>query len=647
MLETPEGIIWVGTRNGLYQLVGDRMMRPTEPQFEINRPVYFIEIDQRERLWLGTDNGVIRIDGTKVTHLSAESGVIGRETNRCASYLGSDGRFWIGTERGLTIFNDLFENKDPQAPFVYLLKLDTGQKSIPLFPRENEITLSAQSTNLTFHYRVFTTSEPKRIQVLHRLNGVDDDWVEQSILGEQVIRYAHVPPGTYQFQLMAAGYGQPWSRIASTPEILIPVPVWQRSWFLTLVSLAVFAILALPIIFIAQRRYTLRLQKEVKQQVAANLRIEAELEQARNLKALGLLAGGIAHDFNNLLTIIFGNLSLLKIDDNLDVQQKMRLDAATGAIERARGLTNQLLTFSKGGAPVLEVGSLANLVRESADFVLRGSNTQCHFDLPDDLWSVVMDSDQMSQVVNNLLMNAMEAMPSGGTIHLAGRNLQQAPSNLAPGIYVEITVADNGPGIDAEILPKIFDPYFTTKEKGSGLGLATAFSILDRHDGRLSVKSTVGQGTTFRLIVPASSITEDVEQHSEWDSSTPLKGTVLVLDDDHEVRHSLGLMLESLGLQVENAEEGSLALEKYQKMLDEGHPPDVVLTDLTIPGGLGGQEIIAPLLAMDPGAKAIVISGYSHNPVISEYRIYGFKAAIAKPIMVNELGKVLRKVLAL
>lgn len=646
VLETPDGIIWVGTRNGLYQISGDRLVRPVEDHFNFNRPVYFLESDHKDRLWLGTDNGVIRIDGTEVTHLTAESGVIGRETNRCASLLDENGQFWMGTERGLTGFNDLFENTNPLPPLVYLMSMEADGESYFLLPGVNDITLPTRANNLVFQYRVFTTTESKRLKILCRLDGLDTHWVESTSPGENLKRYAHLPPGTYQFHLKAAGYGQPWSIKSKSPIITIPAPIWQRIWFQILAVLALFAILALPIIFVAQRRYTLRLKKEVEKQVAANLRIEAELEQTRNLKALGLLAGGIAHDFNNLLTIIFGNLSLLKTDDNLESLQKKRLDTATGAIDRARGLTNQLLTFSRGGAPILEIGSLANLVRESADFVLQGSNTKCQFELPDDLWSVVMDPGQMSQVVNNLLMNAQEAMPSGGLVLLKGRNIDGAPSGLAKGAYVEITVSDNGPGIDTETLPKIFDPYFTTKEKGSGLGLATAFSILDRHEGKLAVQSHAGCGTTFELLVPASSSSAEVQPPEELISDLPLSGTVLVLDDDPEVRQSLKLMLKSLGLQVITTEEGNQTLDQYQKMLDQENPPEIVLMDLTIPGGLGGQEIIAPLLARDPNAKAIVISGYSHNPVISEFKKYGFKAAIAKPVMAQELGIVLRKVLA-
>jgi len=647
VLETPQGIIWVGTRKGLYQLENDRLVRPQQPHLNFDRPVYFIEIDHQDRLWIGTDNGVLRIDGDKVKPLTAEVGVVGRETNRCANLLDPDGRFWVGTERGLTVFNDLFENKNPLPPLVYLVKVQADGDSFFLFPGLDDITLPTGANDLEFIYRVFTTTESKRLKVLCRLDGFDSDWVESTSPGELITRYSHLSPGTYQFHLKAAGSGQPWSLVAHSPQIIIAGPVWRRTWFLLLVGLAVFGILALPIIFIAQRRYTVRLQKEVARQVDANLRIEAELEQARNLKALGLLAGGIAHDFNNLLTIIFGNLSLLKVDENLGSEQQNRLNNATGAIEKARALTNQLLTFSKGGAPILAVGSLADLVRESADFVLRGSNTKCTFDLADDLWSVVMDSGQMSQVVNNLLMNAQEAMPSGGSVVVSGRNLEQAPEGLSEGKYVEITVSDNGPGIDPEILHKVFDPYFSTKKDGSGLGLATAFSILDRHAGQLTVTSSTGEGTSFKLLVPASTSPGTEEAPSaNIDTNTPLLGTVLLLDDDPGVRQSLSHMLKSLGLEVEATEEGSQALALYEKMMNAGSPPDIVLMDLTIPGGLGGLEIIAPLLEMDPKAKAIVISGYSHNPVISEFRNHGFKAAIAKPILVAELGNILRKVLA-
>jgi signal transduction histidine kinase/ligand-binding sensor domain-containing protein len=646
VLETPEGLVWAATRNGLYQLDGGRLARPADSRFFVDRPVYFLEIDQQDRLWLGTDNGVVRISESRVDHFTVENGLIGRETNRCASLLDPDGRMWVGTESGLTVFNDLFENHNPLPPLVSLSRLEAGGKSFPLFPGSGNIALANQSENLVFQYAVFSTRESKRLQVRTKLDGFDSDWVQQPSAGEQVARYSHLPPGTYRFHVQAAGPGQPWSEVQSSPEIVLPAPVWQRAWFLILVAISVLAIISFPIVFFLQRRYTTRLKQEVEKQVAANLRIENELDQSRHLRALGVVAGGLAHDFNNLLTIIFGNLSLLEDDKNLDAVQQQRLTNATSAIERTRNLTNKLLTFARGGAPILAAGSIANLVRENADFVIKGSGTRCRFQFPDDLWAVVMDSAQISQVVNDLLVNAQEAMSHGGEIVIAGRNLSQCPVDSTPGKFVEITIKDNGPGIDPGILTQIFEPYFSTKEKSSGLGLATAFSIMKRHQGKLTVESTLGQGSTFHLIFPASDSTPRVEPETGADSRSLLQGDVLLLDDDPEVRDSLGKMLNSLGFEVEETAEGKQTLDQYRQRLDEGRPFRIVLMDLTIPGGLGGQDIIDPLLKMDPQAKAVIISGYSHDPVISQFKQYGFQAAITKPIMVDELGRVMRQVLA-
>ncbi len=252
----------------------------------------------------------------------------------------------------------------------------------------------------------------------------------------------------------------------------------------------------------------------------------------------------------------------------------------------------------------------------------------------------------MSQVVNNLLMNALEAMPSGGDVILKGRNRELEAGLLAAGKYVEITVTDNGLGISKNDLPKIFDPYFTTKDTGSGLGLATAFSILDRHKGRLSVDSTLGRGAAFKLLVPSSNAKISDQEHIINPPAHSINGTILLLDDDPDVRHSMEQMLARLGMKVESTAEGSQTIKKYHTMHKQGCPPDIVLLDLTIPGGLGGREIIGSLLAINPEAKAIVISGYSQSPVISQYKYHGFKAAIAKPIRIDELGNVLRRVLA-
>jgi len=646
LLETPEGITWVGTRAGLYQLVNNRLRRPTEPQFDIKQPVYFLEKDESGRLWVGTDNGVIRINQDQVDHFSVENGLIGRETNRCASLTEPNGKIWVGTERGLTLLDDRFENTINLPPLIYIIEMETGNQTYSLMDMPEEIILPTRSETLVFKYRVLTSREPNRIETMSRLDGFNSEWFEQNPSNEFVMRYTNLDPGTYQFHIKASAWQQPWSDVKNSPRIIIPLPVWRQAWFLILVGLALLAVLIFPILVLAQRRYTARLEEEVKAQVEANLRIETELEQARNLRSLGVLAGGIAHDFNNLLTIIFGNLSLIEGNSALDKKQGKQLKTAIGAIERARGLTNQLLTFSRGGTPVLKVGSLADLVHESAAFVLRGSSTKCHFELAEDLWPVEMDAGQMSQVINNLLMNAQEAMPSGGHITLTGKNIIGSPDKLSPGKYVVITFTDNGPGIEPENLSRIFDPYFTTKNEGSGLGLATAYSILDRHNGKLTVESTVGEGTTMRLVIPASDFVSPQHIEDQNDETIPLHGMVLVMDDDAEVRQSFRIMLEKLGLEVEEAENGGQALNQYRKRLKEGTQYKLVIMDLTIPGDRGGKETIGPLLEIDPDAVAIVASGYSHDKVLAEHQEFGFKAALQKPVGIKDLTRVLHKVFA-
>ncbi len=281
ILETPEGVTWVGTRAGLYLLAEKRLVRPADQQFDIRRPVYFLEMDQQNRLWVGTDNGVIRVDQDRVDHFTVENGLVGRETNRCASLVEPDGKIWVGTERGLTVLDDMFESRSSLPPLLYLNQVEAGDQTYPLGTEIEEIILPTRSETLVFRYRALTTREPKRIRVQSRLDGFDSDWVEQISPGEMVVRYTNLAPGTYQFHLKAAGFQQPWSAVACSPEIIVPSPVWRQPWFLALIGLTLLVALMLPIIILAQRRFTTRLQQEVKEQQAANLLIEAELEQLK------------------------------------------------------------------------------------------------------------------------------------------------------------------------------------------------------------------------------------------------------------------------------------------------------------------------------------------------------------------------------
>lgn len=375
-------------------------------------------------------------------------------------------------------------------------------------------------------------------------------------------------------------------------------------------------------------------------------KMEEELLKIEKLESVGLLAGGIAHDFNNLLTSIIGNISLAKLYLEPGNRAQERLTEAETATIRATNLTQQLLTFSKGGAPIKKVTAIADIIRESAGLTLAGTNISPEYSLSDGIWSVEVDPGQMSQVFNNLIINAVQAMPKGGTIRFDVSNVVLAENDVPPlheGRYVMIAVRDNGIGIPKEHLPHIFDPYFTTKKKGSGLGLASVFSIVKRHDGHIAVESQPSAGTQFHIYLPASA-------GAAVSSSTPEqgifqgKGRVLIMDDEQMVRDISGEMLRSLGYEPFFAENGTKAIEMYQKALSAGEPFDAVIMDLTVPGGMGGGEAVGKLRAIDPDIRAIVSSGYSNDPVMAAYREYGFKAVMIKPYNLKNFSTVLREV---
>ncbi len=376
-------------------------------------------------------------------------------------------------------------------------------------------------------------------------------------------------------------------------------------------------------------------------------RLEEELFKAQKLESIGVLAGGIAHDFNNILTAILGNISLSKISTSPEDKLFKWLSEAENATMRAKDLTYQLLTFSKGGAPILKSISVGDLITQTVKFVLRGSNVRSEFRIADNLWGVKADEGQISQVLNNLVFNAQQAMPEGGTITVTAENIkvdEHVSKTLTPGRYVKITIADEGIGIPESLLGKIFDPYFTTKQAGSGLGLATTYSIIKKHQGAIEVESKINVGTRFHIYLPASA--EEIKvKESKPDSITRGEGKILVMDDDAMVREAMGHLLGYLGYQVEYANDGHEALEKYQQSLKEQHPYHLVIMDLTIPGGMGGKEAIGKLLSIDPEANAIVSSGYSNDPVMAKYREYGFKGIIKKPYRLQEINSLLSKIL--
>ncbi|MFH1530383.1 MAG: PAS domain S-box protein [Pseudomonadota bacterium] len=377
--------------------------------------------------------------------------------------------------------------------------------------------------------------------------------------------------------------------------------------------------------------------------------METDLLRMQKLESLSVLAGGIAHDFNNILTGVLGNVSLARTFARDDERQSARLARAEGAAIRARDLTLQLQTFARGGEPDRRVGYLEDIVREAAEFSLRGSKVRCDIVTAADPWPVEIDSGQMGQVISNLLINAQQSMPDGGTVEVRTETVEldgDTPLPLPAGRYVRLVVADMGVGIPEGDLGRIFDPYFTTKATGSGLGLATAYSIICKHDGYISVDSTVGVGTRFTVHLPASSGRAEPGENPSGGGLPHGTGRILLMDDEAIVLETLTAILEEHGYEVSCVGDGAEVLPAVRAAREAGWPFALVIMDLTVPGGQGGADVIDELRRYDPALRALVSSGYSAAPVMAEYREWGFQAALAKPHSAAELLAAVQRALA-
>jgi len=378
-------------------------------------------------------------------------------------------------------------------------------------------------------------------------------------------------------------------------------------------------------------------------------RLEEEQRRIHNLESLGVLAGGIAHDFNNVLTGVIGNLSLLEMLLEKEDEARTIAGETREAADRTKELTRQLMTFARGGAPVKETASIEELLVETAGISLRGSNTRPDYHFPTDLLPVNIDRGQMAQVIQNLVLNADQAMPQGDILTIAAENREVVdgdPLPLMPGPYVKISVEDRGIGIPENVLGYIFDPYFSTKQSGHGLGLAISHSIVTRHEGHIAVRSETGVGTTFEIYLPASKqavVPAAAPPEPELARGT---GRILLMDDEEMIHRTASRMLERLGYTVDSVYDGDEALRVYGNALETDNPYDAIIMDLTIPGGKGGKEAIAELRELDPRARAIVSSGYSNDPVMANYAEYGFCGMIEKPVYYRKLADAVKRALA-
>ncbi|NVN91306.1 MAG: PAS domain S-box protein [Desulfuromonadales bacterium] len=373
---------------------------------------------------------------------------------------------------------------------------------------------------------------------------------------------------------------------------------------------------------------------------------QEELLRAQKLESLGVLAGGIAHDFNNLLTAIMGNLSLIGVQLPEDSKSRERIRRCEKALKEATGLTCQLLTFSRGGEPVKKVIDVVSVVQSALAFVLRGSNVAAKLYIDEEIWPIEADEGQIGQVINNLVINADQSMPQGGVVRVELNNclLPDEMADLTPGPYLRISVADQGCGIAPENLGKIFDPYFTTKKTGTGLGLSSLYSIVKKHGGEVRVSSRVGEGTVFQVYLPASPGRGKDEDRPKTTSIISGDGHVVVMDDEESIREVAKEILTYLGYRASLCASGEEAVALYGEELDRGARPLCVIMDLTVPGRMGGLEAASKLLELDPAARLIVASGYSNDPVMSDYSAYGFAQALRKPFRLEELSNAIKKI---
>lgn len=381
--------------------------------------------------------------------------------------------------------------------------------------------------------------------------------------------------------------------------------------------------------------------------ITERIQAEAALARAEKLSTIGTLAGGIAHDFNNLLTIILGNLTLAKEETDYETRGRF-LSHAEGAIRRSQKLTGRLLTYARGGTPVLKPVDLPIVIGEARDLVLSGSSSLVQIQAEEDLPQVAGSEEQLLQVFQNILLNSCQAMPDGGLITVTCRKWTlKTPIKdlLSVGEYVETIISDHGLGIPSELIEKVLDPFFTTRPEGQGLGLTTAHSIVTNHGGLLEILTGQGEGASLRVLLPVAKEDRVPSEPSGKATTSGKVVRILVVDDDELVREVATEVIRKLGFTSVGTDDGGKATELYAEAKRDSRPFHAVLMDLTIPGGIGGKEAVARILEVDPAAKVIVSSGYSDDPVMAHYQEYGFKARLTKPYELSELRQVLTAIL--
>ena len=641
VFEDRRGTVWCGGRWGLWRLDQDQLQRPG-PKLNLGRTIYSLCEDQAGRLWIGSGNGFLRSNGRELEDFGWFADRTGHESNRAAAILGGDGRVWMGTTRGVTIFEPEFGIERVTLP-IELLEVRVGAKKVP---HDRTVELPVGQSSLSFRVRALSLLDEHEVEFRSRLVGLSD-WQLSS--GSTVLErsFTGLPPGRFRFEVQARGPGGKFGDVWESPQVVVAEPIWKRAWFLVLLTASGAVLLASAYSYVIQRRQARHLVEEVAERTRDLESSLAELAKTDRLRSLGFLAGGIAHDLRNVLTVLTGNLSLLRerLSDREDLSQF--LNPIDGALDRATQLSSQLQTFSTGGAPIKRAISLAEVVQECADLLLCGSRVTVELKIEEGIWPADADQAQVRQVIENLLMNARQCQPTGGWVCVRGRNVVREGSlesdhdagRAEERRFVEISVTDGGPGISLDELRHIFDPFYSTKPGGSGLGLTTAFSIARRHGGTLEVESTEGGGATFRLLLPAAS-----DGIREVDLQPVVRlpaglGRVLVVDDDPNIRTLLVSMLTRLGYEAVASGGSVEALEALKRAQSAGKPFRFAIVDHTLPGDLSGPEILQQLRRFQPDLRAIASSGYSADAALSQHEVNGFQGVLPKPYRMSDLAR--------
>ncbi|MCP5052942.1 MAG: response regulator, partial [bacterium] len=655
VIKDRRGRLLVGTRAGLFQLdrENNTLVRFSRDGLDIRRPVYFILEAPGDRLWFGTNHGVIRWDRGQVRNYTISQGLAGQETNRAAAIIDSAGRTWIGTDHGVSVYNEDFESPMDweRPPKLQLLSLTADNNQLPISNPEPPVRLKYDTHSMVFHFRTIDFKDETAITYDYKLEGFDEQWVTGARPYKRRVRYSNLTPGAYRFHIRAQNLMGVWSEEVRSPEIIIVTPFYSSWWFYLLLALSAVLMLYGVFRFVTNRRYAALLETQVEERTRQLKAVEQQLLQAQKMEAIGTLAGGIAHDFNNILGVIMGYSELVLEDLEPGSLAYQNADQVLTASHRASGLVKQILAFSRQTKRERKPLDAVLMVNESIKLLrsILPATIDIRRRIGVDSAVVVADTTQIHQIIMNLCTNSAHAMRETGGVLEVGLDEIQLDSqavkkfnDIPPGPYLRLTVSDTGHGIPKIVLKRIFEPYFTTKGagEGTGMGLAMIHGIVKSYDGDISVYSEPGKGTTFHVVLPRIQEADTIETRPRGNAGLPRGNERVLLIDDETTLVKVGTqVLERLGYRVTGKSDPQEALDTFR---DAPHQFDLVVTDLTMPN-ITGIQIAKIVKKIKPGIPVILCSGFSAS--IPQQEIdSNVGHFVMKPIIKSELARAIREV---